>query len=471
MLARPRLVYGRPTYGPPLAPTTMQSSVTQYGITWTFDQPYPVGQFVNGDYFVVGPVDVIDIDPLPEVVDGWYRNGCMNVFNATDTQGLDSQPGHGAYNHALNRGFPNGNPISSVNPLRVAENDVLISGASKGTTGNRPQLLNIAILTVVENVPIAGSFRPSYLIGQPRVSQWTQSDIDWNWLESVQLSRTPVQGLLSDPTDLLPVVRPLWWGLHSSGWERQGWGRRPLNSEMYGRELVSAYNDRVLHTLLDFPREDIEELVVSLVQIGLDTFAAAEQGVRWGPDGGHFQGHLLPIVFAGKMLGDADVYKYVNMETYAALGHENNQHFYVTQTDVDITQSGLISDGGTWDPDSRNIPGSILAYDESMIGLPEWGIRNSSTKTRNNAHWDAYYRSINTPLTSTALAFHIIGAAPDVVRGAFLDYCDRFMRMAYDSTYTDPAGSTFNEVPNWPSGLTVAMWEEFRDNYGPIWAP
>ncbi len=23
------------------------ASVTQYGITWTFDKPYPVGQFVN----------------------------------------------------------------------------------------------------------------------------------------------------------------------------------------------------------------------------------------------------------------------------------------------------------------------------------------------------------------------------------------------------------------------------------------
>ena len=31
------------------------SSVTQYGITWTFDKAYPVGQFVTGDWWVGRP--------------------------------------------------------------------------------------------------------------------------------------------------------------------------------------------------------------------------------------------------------------------------------------------------------------------------------------------------------------------------------------------------------------------------------
>jgi len=39
------------------------TSVTQYGITWTFDRPYRVGQFINGDWWVVGPVIIKDIDP------------------------------------------------------------------------------------------------------------------------------------------------------------------------------------------------------------------------------------------------------------------------------------------------------------------------------------------------------------------------------------------------------------------------
>ncbi len=34
-------------------------------MTWTFDKPARVGQFVNGDFYVVGPVTVAAIDPKP----------------------------------------------------------------------------------------------------------------------------------------------------------------------------------------------------------------------------------------------------------------------------------------------------------------------------------------------------------------------------------------------------------------------
>jgi hypothetical protein len=42
-----------------------QTSVTKDGITWTFDRPVPVGQFINGDYYVIGPLAVTAIDPSP----------------------------------------------------------------------------------------------------------------------------------------------------------------------------------------------------------------------------------------------------------------------------------------------------------------------------------------------------------------------------------------------------------------------
>jgi hypothetical protein len=39
--------------------------MTQYGITWTFDGVYLYGQFVNGDYWVVGPAIIVGINPPP----------------------------------------------------------------------------------------------------------------------------------------------------------------------------------------------------------------------------------------------------------------------------------------------------------------------------------------------------------------------------------------------------------------------
>ena len=50
---------------PKLEDLPLKESVTQYGITWTFDKPTRVGQFVNGDFYVVGDTTIKMIDPKP----------------------------------------------------------------------------------------------------------------------------------------------------------------------------------------------------------------------------------------------------------------------------------------------------------------------------------------------------------------------------------------------------------------------
>ncbi len=50
---------------PKLEDLPLRESVSQYGITWTFEKPARVGQFVNGDWYVVGPVTIKAIDPQP----------------------------------------------------------------------------------------------------------------------------------------------------------------------------------------------------------------------------------------------------------------------------------------------------------------------------------------------------------------------------------------------------------------------
>src|SRR5437763_284412 len=60
---RPVVVYTQDNApkAPALEDLPLKPSVSQYGITWTFDKPARVGQFVNGDWYVVGPVIVSDI--------------------------------------------------------------------------------------------------------------------------------------------------------------------------------------------------------------------------------------------------------------------------------------------------------------------------------------------------------------------------------------------------------------------------
>src|ERR1035437_9672400 len=42
-----------------------RKEITQYGITWTFDKPILTGQFITGDWWVLGPVTIIKITPEP----------------------------------------------------------------------------------------------------------------------------------------------------------------------------------------------------------------------------------------------------------------------------------------------------------------------------------------------------------------------------------------------------------------------
>src|SRR4030042_322243 len=43
-------------FGPCSARAATTTSITQYGFTWNFNSAVEYGRFVNGDYWVVGPV-------------------------------------------------------------------------------------------------------------------------------------------------------------------------------------------------------------------------------------------------------------------------------------------------------------------------------------------------------------------------------------------------------------------------------
>ena len=76
---------------PPLKDLPLVEVVSQYGITWTFDKPARVGHFINGDWYVVGPVTIKAIDPKPlyggeiarRELDQWTRSTRRTSASAT----------------------------------------------------------------------------------------------------------------------------------------------------------------------------------------------------------------------------------------------------------------------------------------------------------------------------------------------------------------------------------------------------
>ncbi len=66
----------------------MKESVSRWGITWTFDKPARAGQFVNGDFYVGGPVAVVKIDPAPRYGKDVYLDDSKDWFH----EGYADQP-------------------------------------------------------------------------------------------------------------------------------------------------------------------------------------------------------------------------------------------------------------------------------------------------------------------------------------------------------------------------------------------
>ena len=80
-----------------------ETQISQFGITWTFNRDYPVGQFANGDWWVVGPVTITGISPRSTTINGRTMNGRMvNPSPRVGGQGYDSAMENNVYWSSLN---------------------------------------------------------------------------------------------------------------------------------------------------------------------------------------------------------------------------------------------------------------------------------------------------------------------------------------------------------------------------------
>lgn len=433
------------------------TEITSNGITWTLAETRTNGVFVSGDPWVIGPVTVTAITnslndraftPKPG------QNGSMVNPGTDQRQGYDS--GLKNYDAALNASLPQGRPISPDNPLALRPGSSLVStvswlynsaedrepGAPKfngATNTPRPVLRSGAILTVLSEIPPADAFRPAYA-GTDKSIRFRASRLDYSKLARLALptgTQPPSFETLADG-----FARP--WIDHINGWMAD-WTHPSLNMPNYGRDMGRLVGDATLGLFVEpskrgeNPAKDC--LVIGLVQYGLDSAGIADNGGGWPADGGHGLGRKWPILFAGALLEDTHL---LEAGQWTTRFQENEQHFYVTRAEVDLTN------GPDWKPDKR---ATLVPYAEKDIGTPEWGIRHATYPQSDNAHFTATYREINGSVTP---AFALAARAMDLKQAwnhdAFFDYADRYMawRLSQPATHNNP------------SPFLLAMWDAHR---------
>jgi hypothetical protein len=407
----------------------LRDAVSQYGITWTFAESAPVGRFVTGDYYVVGPVTVASVAPAP--ADG--HNGSMLNPPTTSATAYDS--GIRSYDESLGARFP----------LRMEPGDSLVSTISYPSGGRHKHvyphfeessgpLKTAAVLTCLAEAVPADTFRPSYC--GPKDKLYRLSDLRTELLPSVaRVEDTPSLALYERI-----FQRP--WIDHTYTWV--GRATHPTeNMPDYGREIARAVSDASLLLMLDFSPQEKEKLLIGLVQYGLDLWGVVQEGGGWRANGGHASGRKWPIVFAGLLFQDEAMQKPKaefgeDMQTYYGEGHYGSKALWRI-----VRRSGL-------QPEHEHLPPS------------EWPKMQPEG-----------YRRCCTALAwvGTALSGRMMHAEAAWDHQAFFDYVDRWMTEDDTQELADiekhwGTAPSIRQGETW-SKFVDQMWAKYRNDLPP----
>jgi len=391
------------------SPAEAANSIKRNAITWTFDKDYETGTFANGDPWVKestlgSGVTITMIDPMP-VSGTRYKNGSMINIVPRTGQGYDSAGG--AYKPEL-RAFPD--PENDF-PKTVPANSSIVSTIGIEPPDDRPSLSDASVLTILPaNVtPETGDFRPPY-VGTDKSLNWNVRDILWERLPSLP---PPSGGNVASLASHSDETERLWLlHMHTS----EGRSIHPANNmKEYGRDLSKQLQSAMLRSLLDDPIGNKEELVINLLQKGIDIYGHIENGMTYPPNGGHNQGMKAPMLYTGWLLDDQNILFHCDRENTNVF-QEDRSTFYVSQKEVDLTNGG-----GYWKPDERG--GDAEAYTTSDIGMPEWGIRHETHPHMDNRNWGAIYRDVTGSATvGHALVISLLGIEEIWNNPAFFEY-------------------------------------------------
>ena len=401
--------------------TGTASSITKDGITWTFSQPVPVGQFVNGDYYVVGPVTITAIDPAPTSSSPYENGSVLNLPTANSKSGFDSR-----LNDGTDESWWFDASLRSYPPINLKPGDSLVSTISLATIHSLPEVMratdmsaspvaSASVLTVVSATPAADAFRPSYCDRKQTI--YHAGSLQRNLLPSL----TP-----PNPSGTPPLSQ-------FEDWYRRPWiDTNPFLFDApaeympsYGQHIAFADSYATLLLMLNFSADQKINLTNYFVQYGIDLYGCLQAGYGWPAFGGHRSGRKLPIIFAGILLNDAGMQ---NASTaYPNQFGEDMQTVYIDKIPGGYQQAwqgATVIYGGHYGVKTDGTPVSAGLYGPyEQLQPASWPLLNG-----NEQLGEAYRRCCTSvSWVGEALAVHILKAENVWNYPAFFDYADRWM--------------------------------------------
>jgi hypothetical protein len=426
---RPVVIYSQdkapPT--PKLEDLPLRESVSQYGITWTFEQPARIGQFVNGDWYVVGPVTIKTIDPRP-LYGGEIPKGQLDPMDKERPEAQRVRHGFmvnppARMKVAYDSGVRNWFDPSLIQklPVTIKPGDSLVSTISmpkglvlhaqlrnkieRGVEDSSP-IRTAAVLTCVTEPQPPDAFRPAFCDRQQRI--YLARNLKRDRLPTAAATKS-IPGI----EQYIRFTQRPWVGTCFFGFEE------PVeNMPQYGLEYGRVAGITALILCSDLKPEQKELLLVNYVQVGIDLGGMIRAGhPGWTCWGGHGSGRKLPIVFAGILLGDDELAGIRGSYPKISFGEDEQTAYGDCWTGAKVVFAGHSGiDTATGEGRSRN---------------SGWGPYEHTppSQWKDGQNTSESYRRCCTSVgwAAQALALRLMHAEKAWDHDAFFDYVDRWM--------------------------------------------
>jgi len=422
--------------------TFAATSVTKNGITWTFGSDYKVGQYINGDYWVLDTGSGVRVNSVSPAPSGSSNGSVINPAGGS-SQGYDGRID--GYDSSLRVSFPRtltaGQSLVSTQSRNASANATDMTGAQVQPA--HCYIQSAAVLTVVSSVPNPNSFRPPY-VGTSKPT-FLATNLNKDLLLRLPLSSKPSAAYVNEVAGYFKEV----WLDHKPGWTARM--MHPFNNmPNYGRDIGIAVSRAACLLCLDYTDEQLQPLLINFVQTGIDLYYMSQLSNNWYGDGGHANGRKWPILFAGIMLNNSA------MKNVSVNFGEDDQTYYGTTASRNPGQSKVAYWG-------RNCSSS---YTATCSGSGTKDCRPSDM----NADGCQDYRNCCTSYTwvGYALAAQLMGAENIWNHDAFFDYVDRWMGYGNDPRV---ANGDWVQPGETGTAFITAMWNTYRSSVGNIPSP
>jgi len=378
--------------------------ISQHGITWKFSEKVAAGRFINGGYYVVGPVTIVSITPLPEK----GRNGSvLNIPPDRFKSGFDDRVQAGRFDAGL----------YSKLPIHMKPGDSLISTISVRELGEvRAPLTKVdraispvfsaSVLTCVKDPLPEDAFRPSYADRHQKL--YFARNLNWDLLPKLK----GVPGEVRDDTD--PLTPEAFAAMFQRPWLDVcffGFDAPVAYMPHYSREIGRAVGMASLLLMLDYTKAEKERLLINFVQYGIDLWGLVCAGYPgWPAHGGHGNGRKWPIIFAGIMLGDPEMQSPCKKYPELKFGEDMQTMYGQGWTGAKALYAGHVGKDG-------------------LEGKAGWGAYEHLHPSQWHDQMSEAYRRCCTSVAwiGQALAARIMKAEKLWDHDAFFDYTDRWM--------------------------------------------